>query len=188
MIPMHAVATDDPQRVRWVVVHDELPACGRVRGAPGRLGALLDAEVIDELVVDGADIVVTLSPQLSWRDHGEQIRAALDESLANPAEWLIDTVDRTTALARAARELLAGPIGELAASHGGAIQLVGVTGDRVRVRMSGTCHGCPASGSTLYDRLQHELRRRFGDQVTVSSENSSAAASLGRKLLKVFVS
>ncbi|KLO30994.1 nitrogen fixation protein NifU [Mycolicibacter heraklionensis] len=187
MIPMHAVATDDPQRTRWVVDHDRLPAAGRVRHAPGRLGALRDAGVIDELTVAGSEIAITLSPQQSWRARGEEIRAALDEALREPAGWRVEPSERTSEMARAAEELLSGPIGELAASHGGAIELVGVTGDQVRVRTSGACHGCLASESTLYDRLQRELRRRFGDQVTVSVANTSTAVSVGKKLLTLFV-
>lgn len=187
MIPMHAVATGDLQRVRWVVVHDRMPARGRVRSAPGRLGQLQADGVIDELTVDGADITITLSAQQSWRARGEEIRVALDEALREPAGWRVEPSERTSEIARAAEELLSGPIGELAASHGGAIELVGVTGDQVRVRTSGACHGCPASASTLHDRLQCELRRRFGDEVMVSAESASAATSMGKKLLKLLV-
>ncbi|UVO11053.1 NifU family protein [Mycobacterium sp. SVM_VP21] len=187
MIPMHAVATADPQRVRWVVDHDRMPAAGRVQQAPGRLGELRDDGVIDELTVTGSEIAITLSRQQNWRARGEEIRAALDEALRAPADWRVAPAERTGDLTRAVRELLDGPIGDIAASHGGAIELVEVTGDRVRVRMSGACHGCPASESTLYDRLQRELRRRFGEQVTVLVDNPSAAVSVGKTLLALFV-
>ncbi|CAJ1504648.1 NifU family protein [[Mycobacterium] holstebronense] len=187
MIPMHAVATADPQRVRWVVDHDRMPAAGRVQQAPGRLGELRDDGVIDELTVAGSEITITLSRQQNWRARGEEIRAALDEALRTPAGWRVAPAERTGDLTRAAQELLDGPIGDIAASHGGAIELVEVTGDQVRVRMSGACHGCPASESTLYDRLQRELRRRFGDQVTVLVDNPSAAVSVGKTLLALFV-
>lgn len=187
MIPMHAVATDSPQRLRWVVAGENLPTGGTVRCAPGRLGALLDGGVIEELSVGGSEVVVTLGGDHSWRAHGDEVRAALGEALQDPAGWRIDACGHTTELTRAAEELLAGPIGALAASHGGSIELVSVVGDQVTVRMSGACHGCPASGSTLYDTLQRELRRRVGDQVTVATENSSAAVSFGKKLLALMV-
>ena len=187
MIPMHAVATDDPQRVRWVVDRDRLPAAGRVQQAPGRLGELQDDGVIEELKVAGSEVAIRLGPQQSWRARGEEIRVALDEALREPAGWRVAPAERTGDLTRAVQELLDGPIGEIAASHGGAIELVEVTGNQVRVRMSGACHGCPASGSTLYDRLQRELRHRFGDHVTVSVDNPSAAGSVGKSLLTLFV-
>ncbi|WP_067973160.1 NifU family protein [Mycolicibacter icosiumassiliensis] len=187
MIPMHAVATDDPQRVRWVLDHDQLPAAGRVLQAPGRLGELQDDGVIDELTVTGSEIAIRLSVQQSWRALGEEIRIALDEALREPARWQVTPAECAGDLTRAVQDLLDGPIGDVAASHGGAIELVEVTGDQVRVRMSGACHGCPASESTLYDRLQRELRRRFGEQVTVSVDSPSAAGSVGKSLLTLFV-
>jgi len=187
MIPMHAVATDDPQRVRWVIDHDHLPAPGRVQWAPGRLGQLQDDGVIEELTVAGSEIAIMLGPQQSWRAHGEEIRAALDEALREPGRWRVAPAEPTDDLTRAVQELLDGPIGDIAVSHGGAIELVEVTGDQVLVRMSGACHGCPASDSTLYDRLQHELRRRFGDQITVSPVNTSVVMSVRKKLLTLFV-
>jgi len=187
MIAMHAVATDDPQRLRWVITGARMPAGGRVRQAPGRLGVLQHDGVIVEMTVHGAEVVITLSPAQRWRDRAEEVRVALDEALDMPAHWRTDPVKRTGELRQAARELLDGPIGEIATAHGGTIELVEVTGDRVRVRLSGACHGCPAAGSTLHDRLQRELRRRFGDAITVSAESASAAKSMGRKLLTLFV-
>lgn len=35
------------------------------------------------------------------------------------------------------------------ASHSGGVELVGVEGEVVRVRLEGTCHGCPSSTATL---------------------------------------
>ncbi|MEZ0366461.1 NifU family protein [Mycobacterium sp. pUA109] len=183
MIPMHAVATGDPQRLRWVIPAEHLPAAGTVRRAPGRLGALLDGAVIEELVVGRAEVAITLGAGHSWRVRGDEVRAALGDALGTPAGWRVEASERAGDLARVAAQLLAGPIGALAASHGGSIELVAVDGDEVRVRMTGACHGCPAAGSTLYDRLQRDLRREFGDAVTVCAETPSTAGSLGKKLL-----
>ncbi|CAJ1499010.1 NifU family protein [[Mycobacterium] kokjensenii] len=187
MIPMHATDTGDPRRVRWVITGARLPAHGRVRHAPDRLGRLQADGVIEEMTVDGSGIVITLDPRHGWRACGEQIRVALDEALRRPGDWEVDASDRSGEIARVSAELLDGPIGALAASHGGAIELLEVTGDRVRVQLHGACRGCSASSSTLHDRLQRELRRRFGDAVTVSAQHSVAALSVGRRLLTLFV-
>jgi NFU1 iron-sulfur cluster scaffold homolog, mitochondrial len=165
MTPIHAIATADPQQLRWVIGSDPLPPAGTVRRAPGRLGALLDSGVIDEMVV----------------------RKALSDALLNPAGWRFDASDNASQLAAIAAELLAGPIGALAASHGGSIELVSVTGDTVTVRMLGACHGCPAAVSTLHENLQRELRRRTGRQVRVATENDAPAMPLGRKLLSLLI-
>jgi NFU1 iron-sulfur cluster scaffold homolog, mitochondrial len=191
MIPMHATATGDPQQLRWVIAADRLPPAGSVRRAPGRLGALLDSGVIDEMVVRAAlgkgEVLITLSAGNSWRELGDNVREALSEALLDSAGWRVDASDNASQLAAIAAELLAGPIGALAQSHGGSIELVSVVGDTVTVRMLGACHGCAASGSTVHDKLQRELRRRAGQSVTVVSESSSAAMPLGRKLLSFVV-
>ncbi len=191
MIPIHATATADPQQLRWVVPADRLPPAGRVRRAPGRLGRLLDRGVIGEMVIrtasDKGDVLITLSADNRWRELGDEVREALNDALPDPAGWRIDPLDNTDGLAAIAAGLLAGPIGALAASHGGSIELVSVVGHTVTVRMSGACQGCPAASSTLHDKLQQELRRRAGQRVTVRTENNSAAMPLGRKLLSLLV-
>ncbi|GBE64505.1 hypothetical protein MFM001_09670 [Mycobacterium sp. MFM001] len=185
MIPMHATATADPRQLRWVVPPGNLPPAGTVRHAPGPLGALLNGGVIDELVVRGADVLITLSAGHSWRDLGDQMRDALGEALLDPTGWQVESSDDRAELAEVAAELLAGPIGALAESHGGSIELVSVIDNHVTIRMSGSCDGCPAAASTLYEKFQHELRRRAGEHVTVSRESNSLP--LGRKLLSLLV-
>jgi NFU1 iron-sulfur cluster scaffold homolog, mitochondrial len=191
MTSIHAIATADPQQLRWVIGSDPLPPAGTVRRAPGRLGALLDSGVIDEMVVRTAlnkgEVLITLSAGTSWRELGDDIREALSDALLNPAGWRVDASDNASQLAAIAAELLAGPIGALAASHGGSIELVSVTGDTVTVRMLGACHGCPAAVSTLHENLQRELRRRTGRQVRVATENDAPAMPLGRKLLSLLI-
>jgi NFU1 iron-sulfur cluster scaffold homolog, mitochondrial len=187
MIPIHATATADPQQLRWVIAADRLPPAGTVRRAPGRLGALLDDGMIDEIVIRTGAVLITLSPGNSWREFGDAVREALTDALLDPAGWQVDSSDDTAQLAAIAAELLAGPIGALAESHGGSIELVSVVGHTVTVRMSGACHGCSAASSTLHDTLQRELRRRAGQRVTVCTENNSAATPLGKKLLSLFV-
>jgi NFU1 iron-sulfur cluster scaffold homolog, mitochondrial len=187
MIPLHATATADPQQLRWVIAAERMPPAGRVRRAPGRLGVLLDGGVISEMLVRTADVLITLSAGHRWRELGEDVREALNDALLDPTGWRIDASSDTDRLAAIAAELLAGQIGALAESHGGSIELVSVVGHTMTVRLSGACHGCPAAAATLHDKLQRELRRRAGQQVTVCSENDSAAVPLGKKLLSLIV-
>ena len=160
MTPIHAIATPDPQQLRWVVAEGRLPASGTVRRAPGHLGALLDDGVIDEMLVRTADVLITLSAGNNWRALGDDVREALSDALLNPTGWRVDAADNTSRLAAITAELLTGPIGALAESHGGSIELVSVEGDNVNVRLSGARRGCPAAASTLHDRLQRDLLGR----------------------------
>jgi len=187
MIPIHATATTNPQQLRWVVAADRLPARGAVRQAAGRLGALLADGVIDHIEVRPADVVITLHSGNNWREWGDDIRQALSDALLDPTGWDVDPIDDAAGLAAIAAELLAGPIGALAESHGGSIELVSIEGDSVNVRLSGACHGCPAAAGTLHDKLERELRRRSGREISVNSETSSAPIPLGRKLLSLIV-
>lgn len=187
MIPIHATATSTPQQLRFVVPPGDLPSRGAVRQAPDTLGVWLDRGVIAKMVVRDADVLITLSTGNTWRDFGDQIRDALGDALRDPAGWQVDSpTDSDDRLAEIVRDLLSGQVGALAESHGGSIELVSVSGNNVTVRMAGACHGCPASESTLSGKLQRELRRRVGDQVTVSSENYSPP-KLGKKLLSLLI-
>jgi Fe-S cluster biogenesis protein NfuA len=188
MIPIHAVATANPRQLRWVVAADRLPARGTVRVAPGRLGELLDDGVISEIELRTGDVLISLRAENSWRDLGDKVRDALCDALLEPAGWQVDSArDDTGEITAMTAELLAGPIGALAESHGGSIELISVDRDTVNVRLAGACHGCPAAAATLHDKLQRELRRRSGRRVTVRTENDSVAVPLGKKLLSLFV-
>jgi Fe-S cluster biogenesis protein NfuA len=148
---------------------------------------LIDDCVI-ELDVRATDVLITLCAGNSWREVGDAIRRALQDALADPTRWLVDApTDSGATLMRAATELLGGQIGALAKSHGGTIELVSVVGNNVTVRMSGACSGCPSSASTLYERLRRELRRRVGNEVTVTAENGLTSLSFGKKLLSLLI-
>jgi len=187
MIPIHAIATANPQQLRWVIAAERMPPAGSVHRAPGRLGVLLDDGVISEMLVGTADVLITLSDGQRWRELGDDISKALNDALLDPTGWRIDASTNTDRLASIAAELLAGPIGALAESHGGSIELVSVADDTVTVRMLGACHGCPAAESTLHDKLQDELRRRVDQPVTVCTESRSATMPLARRLLSLIV-
>lgn len=186
MIPVHATATATPQQLRWVVPAEHLPGRGRVRRAPGQLGALMDGGVITSMQVRADDVLITLAPDDDWRAYGDDVRRALCDALTDHDGWQVDAPDAAS-LADVTAELLAGPVGTLAASHGGSIELLAVDGDVVTVRLAGACHGCPSAAGTLHDALEQQLRRQTGRPVTVRSESDSAARPLGRKLLSLFV-
>jgi Fe-S cluster biogenesis protein NfuA len=42
-------------------------------------------------------------------------------------------------------------------SHGGSVELVGVEGGRVRLRLQGSCHGCPSSAETLRGAIEESI-------------------------------
>ena len=43
------------------------------------------------------------------------------------------------------------------ASHGGSVELLGVTAGVAQLRLLGSCHGCPASLLTMQERVEQAL-------------------------------
>lgn len=65
--------------------------------------------------------------------------------------------------------MLDGPVGDLARSHGGHIELVDVRDGTVTVNLAGACHGCPAARTTLRQGLEDRLRRSHPQLRTVTA-------------------
>jgi Fe-S cluster biogenesis protein NfuA/nitrite reductase/ring-hydroxylating ferredoxin subunit len=63
-------------------------------------------------------------------------------------------------------------------SHGGDVDLVAIDGDVVRLRMSGTCDGCPSSTMTLKLAIEDAIQRMAPEVERVEAEGVSAPALL----------
>ena len=72
-------------------------------------------------------------------------------------------------------------------SHGGGVELVGVEDGVVRLRMFGSCDGCPSSSMTLKLAIEEAIHKAAPDVVGVEAEGVSAPAA-GPTLLQLEVS
>jgi len=147
-----------------VIAADRLPARGNRPQGPGRLGALLDGGVIDEMVVGTGDVLIALrlaTAGASWATTSGR-HSATRCWIRRPAGR--PRTRRHRPAGCVAAELLAGPIGALAESHGGSIRIG--FGDRPQRErpVVGRVHGCPAAAPLLHDKLQRELSRRSGSE------------------------
>jgi Fe-S cluster biogenesis protein NfuA len=98
----------------------------------------------------------------AWRGETFLEAAAADEVVgvllasyglgADPAVGL-DAIDAVEAALELVRPLVE--------SHGGAVEVDDVTDGVVRVRMTGTCDGCPSSAATLTYGVEAALRERW---------------------------
>lgn len=161
-----------PGRLRWTVPAGVLPGAGPLVRAPAPLAALLADGTLAHVAVEPAAVVTDLAAGRSWAREGARVRTALHAALDDPAGWATAATPdgRDDALLYAvARDVLAGPVGDFARSHGGRIDLVDVRGGVVTVRLGGACHGCPASWFTLHRRVERELRRRHPGLLEVRS-------------------
>lgn len=59
-------------------------------------------------------------------------------------------------------------------SHGGSVELVGVSDGRVRLRLAGSCSGCTASAVTLSEGIEQALREGLPGFVAVEVEEDAA--------------
>lgn len=60
-------------------------------------------------------------------------------------------------------------------SHGGEVELLGVSGGEVRLRMSGACHGCAASAMTLKRGIETAIRESWPGLEEVVAEEPEGA-------------
>jgi Fe-S cluster biogenesis protein NfuA len=64
------------------------------------------------------------------------------------------------------------------ASHGGSVTLLGVTPDGVvRLRMEGSCHGCPSSAATLKTTIEQAILEKAPDAASIEVEGATAATA-----------
>ena len=161
-VPVHPERTAEPGTVLWRF------GAGHGGAGPGWQGALDDAfapltasAVVTDVTALAGAVRVTLAPGLAWADHAAAVRdAAQRAALACAAGAPPDPEARREALERAARDALETAVGPYAAGHGGGIDLLHVGSDTVTVRLTGTCHGCPAAALTVHARLEGLIRRR----------------------------
>ena len=147
----------EPQAVHWVTEVD-LPV-GRVVRAPGTVGPLLEYGVVTRMFVELAGVWMWLAEGQMWIDHGPRIRAALSTALDLDG-WEVEE-GSAELLGLIARHLLEGELKAYVASHGGRITVAEVTADTVMLDFGGACEDCSAAGSTLHDRIEAGMVRRY---------------------------
>jgi len=101
---------------------------------------------------------------------------------------LLEMYDLPEADERSQVELALEPVYPYFQSHGGKLNLLGVENGRVRVRLSGSCEGCPGTATTLQRVVEEALREGFpGFKELVAEEPSPAPKNivqLGRRPMR----
>ena len=172
---VHPEVQQDTSVVRWI-------ATGRVdsfsevaeRPAPG-LAELLREGTLVEVRGGVGWIETVLSPGLSWSAHADAVRRAVVEHILATEPRDLSSED----LHSLARSVLAREVAPLAGAHGGRIEITGVRGHTVTVRLDGACHGCPAAKTTLQDRFQASLRQ--WDPLAEVVDRDGSAVGHGRR-------
>jgi Fe-S cluster biogenesis protein NfuA len=134
-----------------------------------RVEALLDAIENDAPALAAVQGIVEL--------YGEGLRRVLERVAAGDAlesDELVShllllhdlhPVDVETRVARALEE-----VRPYLGSHGGDVELLGVTGGVARLRLNGTCDGCPSSAVTLTHSIEAAILRAAPELERVEAE------------------
>lgn len=163
LVPVHPEATEAPDTLRWVFPVGTLGFVGEPSRTPAPLADLYVAGVlVPPLVVEPAAVLLRIGEGCSWRTDGPAVRRALQSALTRPGEWQrpADASDEDV-LRAAVEEVLAGEVGDFVRGHGGVIEVLDVADDVATIALGGACAGCPASGQTVRDRFEADLRRRY---------------------------
>jgi Fe-S cluster biogenesis protein NfuA len=64
-------------------------------------------------------------------------------------------------------------------SHGGNVELLGLEDGVVRLRLQGSCHGCPSSAMTLRNTIEEAIMEKAPDVSEIRVEGESAEAVNG---------
>ncbi|MDO8391000.1 MAG: NifU family protein [Actinomycetota bacterium] len=145
----HTERTDDPIVMRWVCVSPQVGGNGGRVAPPGPLAAAALWVEAGALYVRAIDA--------DWAVVDQAVRAAL----AAHAGWLC-TDDAVGPPSLATLQRVVGAATQsLTGLHGGVIEVVGLVGNTVQVRMGGACHGCRFTDETLRRLAQPALDRVY---------------------------
>jgi Fe-S cluster biogenesis protein NfuA len=141
-----------------------------VRERIARVEARLDG--LDERSLDAVAAVVELYGEALRRIAGRvPVEQLLGDELVSHLLLLHDLhpVDVETRVAQALEE-----VRPYLGSHGGGVELLGVEDGVVRLRLDGTCNGCPSSAATLTSAIEQAVRRAAPDVERVEAEGAVA--------------
>lgn len=162
--PIHPQAVPgQPQALRWIT-QVELPP-GEVTTAPGTLGPLLEYGVLTKVFVERSGVWTWLATQHTWAEHGPRIRDAITAALDLDG-WQIKE-NSAELLGLIAHDVLTGELAGIITSHGGEISVASVSDSSLLLDFGGTCIDCPSAGTTLHDRIEHAVRKRYPGLVSI---------------------
>ncbi len=70
-------------------------------------------------------------------------------------------------------------------SHGGDVELLAVEGGVVRLRMQGSCSGCPSSAMTLKLAIEDAVRKHAPEVARIEAEDAEPAPAAGAALIQL---
>lgn len=160
--------TIDPQVCKFIVDRPVFPDgsfnCYKREMAEGSplLEALFGIDGITQVMVSGNTLTIAKSVPNPWQELGQRIGAVIREKIQAGGQ-LIDPdvknrVPSEENIREVVKDLFEKQINPMLASHGGRVELVGVEGTKVLVRLAGGCQGCASANITLRHGIEKAVR------------------------------
>ncbi|HAH06794.1 MAG TPA: hypothetical protein DCM05_09765 [Elusimicrobia bacterium] len=124
--------------------------------------ALFKLPGVSAVKVSGSSVSITRNDDEDWvgvsRQVAEVLRAHRASGQAALAKDVRPNVPTSEEILEKARKVIDEKIAPALASHGGGIELVGVEGASIRVKLMGGCQGCSGARATLRNGVERALR------------------------------
>ncbi len=179
---MSAVLDDTGARSLVERVEGLLGAVEALPDAQGRETALAAVQALVELYGAGLERLVAHAAE---NDDGTLARAVAGDELVSHLLLVHDL--HPLALEERVREAL-DEVRPYLESHGGNVELLGLDDGVVRLRMQGSCSGCPSSSVTLKLAIEDAIHRLAPDVVEIRAEDEATAPADGSGLLQIELS
>jgi len=141
------------------VINDDEPAIEAVSAVVALYGEAL-RRIVEQIGADALDADELLSHLLLLHDlHPVDVETRVERALADVRPYL--------------------------GSHGGDVELVGVADGVARVRLRGTCNGCPSSTATLRNAIEEAIARAAPELEGVEAEGAAKPSPLGPQLVQI---
>ena len=160
--------TLDPQTCKFVVEHPLFPGgtynCRSHEMAKGSplLEALFEIDGIKQVLVSESTLTIAKSGSEAWPALGKQIGSAIRQQIGSGVQLIDPEADKKLPSEEHIRvtieELFDKQINPQIASHGGRVELAGVEGTRVFLRLGGGCQGCASANVTLKHGIEKAIK------------------------------
>jgi Fe-S cluster biogenesis protein NfuA/nitrite reductase/ring-hydroxylating ferredoxin subunit len=142
-------------------------------------------EVVQALLDVYGEGLARIVAHLAAHDDGTMARALADDELVAHLLMLHDLHPVPL------RARVLGALDEVRpylASHGGDVELLGVDDGIVRLRLDGSCNGCPSSTVTLKLAIEEAIHKAAPDVEAIEAEGARPAAPAPPQLLQLEIS
>jgi Fe-S cluster biogenesis protein NfuA/nitrite reductase/ring-hydroxylating ferredoxin subunit len=133
------------------------------------------AEAVQAVLQLHGEVLSRLLGQIAGHERGEEVLIDIcrDETIAGLL--ILHGVHPQSLEERL--EAALGSVRPYLGSHGGDVELVSAEGGVVRLRLRGSCSGCPSSAATLQFAVEEALRKAAPDLVAIEVEDATQDAS-----------